>query len=92
MSRHCGINGRGPAQAGKETVYAAKGLDSPVRRTNKKIRLLHLTQIKLEYCLSKSYDISVVVPLRRYTYEQVQTSYSGGKKYYRTKVNQQGII
>jgi hypothetical protein len=26
MSRHCGINGRGPAQAGRETVYAAKGL------------------------------------------------------------------
>jgi len=27
MSRHCGINGRGPAYAEKETVYAAKGLD-----------------------------------------------------------------
>jgi len=29
LSRHCGINGRGPAQAGMETVYAAKGLDMP---------------------------------------------------------------
>jgi len=33
VSRHCGINGRGPAAAGKETVYAAKGLDKPDRRT-----------------------------------------------------------
>jgi hypothetical protein len=48
---------------------------------------------KVEGCLSKSYDIFVVVLLRRrYTYEQLQTSDSGGKKHYRAKVNQQGII
>ena len=33
LSRQRGINGRGPAQAGREPVYAAKGLDGPVRRT-----------------------------------------------------------
>jgi hypothetical protein len=33
------------------------------------------------------------VPLRRrYAYEQLQTSDSGGKEHYRAKVNQQGII
>ena len=55
IARHCGINGRDPATAGKDAVYAAKGLVFPFNRMTLSVNFrISLNILKREVFFAKS--------------------------------------